>query len=215
MSAITITIAQQKGGAGKTTLAAHFLAAAREKQWQASGIDIDPQGSLSQWYEERRRVKDDPLLRFVSVPGWRVRSEIDLMKRASDVIIIDSPPHADIEAKIAIRSADLVVIPVQPSPMDVWATKAILKLAREEKKEILLVLNRVPPRANLTAGMLEKLRELEVQIADNDIGNRTLFASAMTEGLTAMETETSSIAANEMRRLFDEIMERIGRYRRT
>ena len=206
MTAITLTIAQQKGGAGKTTLAAHLLAAARLRHMQAAGIDIDPQGSLSQWYEERRRHKDDPLLRFITVPGWRVRSEIELLKRSTEIIVIDSPPHAEMEAKIAIRAADIVIVPVQPSPMDVWATKAILKLAQDEKKPALIVLNRVPARANITQEMMAKLQGLGVKMSAIDLGNRTIFASAMAWGQTAMEIEPASLAALEVTALFDEIL---------
>lgn len=205
---ITLTIAQQKGGAGKTTLAGHLLAASRERNMRAAGIDIDPQASLSHWYETRRqsRIPEDPLLQFLTVPGWRVRSEIDLLKRSNDILIIDSPPHAETEAKIVVRAADMVIVPVQPSPMDVWATEAIVKLAKKEEKKILLVLNRVPSRANLTQNMIERLERLEAPIAKSAIGNRTILAASMAEGSTALESEPSSQAAQEMRELFAEIL---------
>ena len=111
MVAKIITIAQQKGGAGKTTMAAHLAVA-----WAASGrrkvaiIDTDPQGSLTQWHSirEARMGEGATNLTFASISGWRVRSEIDRLSHEHDLIIIDSPPHTDAEARTAIRAADLV-----------------------------------------------------------------------------------------------------------
>ena len=70
---------------------------------------------------------------FAALSGWRVGSEIIRLRNDHDVIIIDSPPHMETEAKTAIRHADLVVIPVQPSPTDVWATQATVQLAERER----------------------------------------------------------------------------------
>jgi chromosome partitioning protein len=93
-----ITIAQQKGGAGKTTMAAHLAVA-----WAASGrrkvaiIDTDPQGSLTQWHNvrEARLGEGETNLTFSSISGWRVRNEIDRLRHTHDLIVIDSPPHTD------------------------------------------------------------------------------------------------------------------------
>ncbi len=136
MVAKIITIAQQKGGAGKTTMAAQLAVA-----WAASGrqrvavVDIDSQGSLTQWYNVRkeRLGEENTKLTFAAISGWRVRSEIDRLKHTHDLIVIDSPPHTDSEARTAIRAADLVVIPLQPSPLDVWATSATIQICKQEK----------------------------------------------------------------------------------
>ena len=151
MVAKIITVAQQKGGAGKTTLTAHLAVAYTAARKKVAVVDIDPQQSLTMWFRLREERFGDAGAGLLVNPikGWRVRNEVERLARDHDVVLIDSPPHAETEAKIAVRSADLVVIPVQPSPMDVWATRPTLDLAAGEGTQVLVVLNRVPPRAKL------------------------------------------------------------------
>lgn len=202
---VVITVAQQKGGAGKTTLAAHLAVA-----WAAEGkkvaiVDIDPQASLSAWAAQRGARNGLDVSR---VTGWRTQAEVERKSRDHDIVIIDSPPHAETEAKIAVRAATLVIVPVQPSPMDVWATKPTLDLARSEKVPALLVLNRVPPRAKLTEAMLEKVAGLGTPLAAARIGNRVALATALFEGSGITETAPSSPAGEEIKALAAEILAR-------
>ena len=208
MPANVITIAQQKGGAGKTTLAAHLALA-----WLATGhsvavVDIDPQASLSSWFRLRRerRKSDEPDIEVTSITGWRVAAEVERQARGHDVVLVDSPPHAATEARIAVRAASLVLVPVQPSPMDLWATRATLELARSERVPALLVLNRVPPRANLTDAMLAEFLALGVPIAKSQIGNRVALASALAEGRGILESAPGSRGSEEVTALADEIL---------
>jgi chromosome partitioning protein len=208
MAGTIITIAQQKGGAGKTTLAAHLALA-----WAAAGqsvavIDIDPQASLSTWFRLRRERRGAAAagIDVVSITGWRVAAEVDRQARGHDVVVIDSPPHAETEARIAVRSAKLVLVPVQPSPMDLWATKATLDLARAEHVPALLVLNRVPPRANLTEAMLAEFLTLDAALAQTQIGNRVALAASLAEGKGILEAAPGSRAAEEIQALALEVL---------
>jgi chromosome partitioning protein len=140
--------------------------------------------------------------------GWRSRGEVEALARAHDLVLVDSPPHAETEARIAIRAADLVVVPVQPSPMDVWATRPTLELAAAEKVPALLVLNRVPARANLTAEMLAETERLGAKIAKTQIGNRVAFAAALAEGRAVAESQPRGRAAQEIAALAKEILRR-------
>jgi chromosome partitioning protein len=212
MAGTVITIAQQKGGAGKTTLAAHLaLAWARAKK-RVAVIDIDPQGSLSMWFRLRHEMLGaaDAGIEVAAVTGWRVTGEVERQSRAHEIVIIDSPPHAETEARIAVRSAGLVIVPVQPSPMDIWATRPTLEMAKQERVPALLVLNRVPPRANLTEQMGAKLKELGVPIAKSQIGNRVGLAAALADGKGIFETAPHSRAAEEITALSREILKFAG-----
>ncbi len=213
MPGTVITIAQQKGGAGKTTLAIHLALA-----WAALGkrvaiLDIDPQASLSTWFKLRnaRTGKTGPVIEATAVSGWRTAGEVERQARDHDIVLIDSPPHAETEARIAVRAGKLVLIPVQPSPMDLWATKPTLELARAEKVPALLVLNRVPSRAKLTGAMLEAFNALDVAMAETQIGNRVGLAAAINEGQGILEYDPSSSAAAEIKKLAEEVLKRLGR----
>ena len=208
MTATIITVAQQKGGAGKTTLAAHLAVAYSAMKKRVVAVDIDPQQSLSRWYEVRRDWMDGtPAGVLVSATeGWRARLEVERAAADHDLVIIDSPPHAETEARIAIRAAHLVVVPVQPSPMDLWATRPTLELAAAEKAPALLVFNRVLPRANLTEAMAAEAERLGAKIARARLGNRVAFAAALAEGRAVGETQPSGRAAQEITALAKEIL---------
>jgi chromosome partitioning protein len=207
MSAKVFTVAQQKGGAGKSTLAAHLAIALALKKKSVALVDIDPQQSLGAWYEAREKTfgAEATGLSFEAVTGWRAAKTVETLARSHDIVIIDSPPHADTDAKLAVRAADLVLIPAQPSPLDVWATLPTVELAAKEKAKALLILNRVLPRANLTAQMITKLGGYPVKAAKATLGNRVAFADAMASGRTALETKASSQAAKEVRALAAEL----------
>ena len=207
MAAKVLTIAQQKGGAGKTTLAAQLGVAFAMTGKRVALMDIDPQASLADWHRVRSETgaNGSHPLEMADVAGWRASTEVARLKRNYDLIIIDSPPHAETEAKIAVRAADLVLVPIQPSPMDVWATRPTMELARTSKVPALVVLNRVPPRGKIVDLMRARLVEEELPLAQTTIGNRVAFAATMLEGRSVLETAPTSPAAVEIRELAREI----------
>lgn len=201
---LVITVAQQKGGTGKTTLAAN-LAAAMAASRKVALLDIDPQHSLTRWHALRPATAAP--LTFSDVSGWRVAGELDRLKSAHDVVIIDSPPRVDTDARLTIRAANIVLIPVQPSPPDIWAAEGTLKLATAEKRRAAMVLNRVPAAGKLRESMIAQLRAAEAPLLATIIGNRAGFASAFADGLGVTEAAPRSIAANELRALLKELLE--------
>ncbi|MEX2615400.1 MAG: ParA family partition ATPase [Alphaproteobacteria bacterium] len=208
-----ITISQQKGGTGKTTLTAHLaICWSKLDGMSVAVLDIDPQGSLGEWLEARERSlgEDDVGLAFRTASGWGARREARALARDYDMVIIDTPPKAETEVKPALEAADLVVVPVQPTPMDLWATEPILTLAARERTEAILVLNRVPSRSRLTADMRMALKEFPAETTETFLGNRVVFASSVGAGLTALETEPGGKASQEVQALAKELLKRLS-----
>jgi chromosome partitioning protein len=207
MPGVIITIAQQKGGSGKTTVAAHLAVALGTRDKSVAIVDVDPQGSLGEWFERREeRLGEDGIdLEFRTASGWGARREARNLARAHDFVIVDTPPKSDIEMRPAIEIADLVVVPLQPTPVDLWATDPILQMVAKEGNEALLVLNRVIRRALLTAEMAEATGELGYRVARAQLGNRVAFPASMGSGRTVIETDPNGVAAEEVRALAKEV----------
>jgi len=202
-----ITVAQRKGGAGKTTLAAQLAAAFLSMKKTVATVDIDPQGSLTRWAEVRRQLMgDDDRLTHMQATGWRTAREVEILARDHQYVFVDSPPHAETDARWAIRAADLLLIPIQPSPMDVWATQATLMLARAEGVPTLIVPNRVPPRSNMAEGIIENLDQLGSNVSRVQLGARVAFAESMLSGKGVIETNRLSSAADEISALARELV---------
>lgn len=202
--AVIITVAQQKGGAGKTTLAAN-LAATLAGTNRVAVLDIDPQRSLARWHALRAARKSAAPIHLSDLSGWRLAGEIDRLRKSHDILIVDSPPQIDSDARAAIRAADLVLIPVQPSPPDLWAAEGTLKLAAAERRRTRILLNRAP-----AAGRLRAAIEAEMAAGGYDrlaatLGNRQGFASAFAQGAGVSETAPRSLAAQELAAVLAEL----------
>lgn len=212
MAGAIVAIAQQKGGAGKTTLAVQLGVA-----WLCAGrrvamLDIDPQGSLSAWFEVRRRrcaEADDGLL-VQGLSGWRLGNELRRLRREFDLIVVDSPPHAESDARAAIREADLALVPCQPHALDVWASAPTLELARSAGTDALLALNRVPPRGRAAEQMRAEIVAQRWPLAGALLGNRQAYAASIGEGRGVAETAPGSAAGREIAALADEVLARLA-----
>ena len=205
MTAKTVAIAQQKGGAGKTTIAIQLAVTWARDGYKVAMLDVDPQGSLTAWFGLRQPTDGGGQMTASECQGWKLATEIDRLKNSYDLLIVDTPPHAETDARVAVRAAALILVPVQPSPMDLWATKPTLELARREKSNALLVLNRVPSRGKLTDMIRAKIAEENLPIANSQLGNRSAFAASMMEGLGVVESQPKGLAAAEIRALAEEI----------
>jgi chromosome partitioning protein len=215
MAGTIYTVAQQKGGAGKTTLAAHLAIAWTQLGYVVATVDIDPQGSLTRWHEVRSEAMGGkPGFHHIQIKGWRTQGEVEKLIRDFEVVVVDSPPHAQTEARIAVRAARMVIVPVQPSPMDLWAVQPTIDLARQEKRALMLVLNRVPPRARVADELVEKVKALasppDILLADTQIGNRTAYAGTLLTGRSVTEAPRKTLAGTEMQALAAEILQRAG-----
>ena len=201
--AVVIVIAQQKGGAGKTMLAAN-LAVAFAATHRTALLDTDPQRSLTRWHG-LRPVAGLAAIDFAEVSGWRLQGVLDQMRHKHDVLVVDSPPHLDADARRAVRSADLILVPVQPSAPDLWAAAGTMALAAAEKRRAVLVVNRAPTMPKLRAAALAEVQQAGHTVLPAILGNRNVFAQAFAHGLGVLEAAPRTIAAREMRALLDAV----------
>ncbi len=123
-----IGVLNQKGGVGKTTLSVNIAAALAKRGARVLLIDADPQGSSLDWSAAR---EGEPLFSVVGLPRASIHKEISQVGQGYDHIIIDGPPRVTDLARSAIMASDLVLIPVQPSPYDIWAADEVVKLVQE------------------------------------------------------------------------------------
>jgi chromosome partitioning protein len=194
-----IAVAQQKGGSGKTMIAAQF-AAALAAAARVAVLDIDPQGSLTIWGTLRAAAPRAAGARITvaSVSGWRLGAELDRLRAAHDYVLIDTPPVIDSDARRAIRAAQLVLIPLNPAPPDLWAAEGTLKLAAEEKRRTALIFNRAPASSKLRKRMEAEIAARRLTLLPAALANRAGYATAFADGLGVTESAPGSAAALEI-----------------
>ena len=165
MTPKVITIAQQKGGTGKTTLAVHLaLAFIKYHNLKVAIIDTDPQGSLGKWFMIRSEMNvTNGGLTFKTASLWGAQYESKILKQEHDIVIIDTPPKIEADARPAIEASDLVLIPISPSPVDFWATEPIIEIAKRAKKKIVIQINRANPRAKLMKKTYDYIKDLGME----------------------------------------------------
>ena len=203
-----ITIAQQKGGTGKTTLAVHLaLAFINYHNLKIAIIDTDPQGSLGQWFMIRSEKKlSNGNLTFKTASLWGAQYESKTLKKDHDIVIIDTPPKIESDARPSIEAADLVLIPMTPSHVDFWATEAIIDIAKKAEKKIFIQINRANERSKLVKKTHEYINTINVKSTNTLIGHRQIYASSMGEGKTAIEKQKKSNAVEEIKKLSEQIL---------
>lgn len=199
----TITMAARKGGAGKSTLAAHLSVLADADATPALLVDTDPQGSLSFWHSLRQA--ETPVL--VKATARELPRLLD-SARADGIAfaIIDTPPHSTGDIAAAIRAADLVLIPTRPAAFDLAAVASTIDLARELGRPFMAIINSAPPRRGVSdvatvAEAVAVLKTMGATVADT-ITQRVAFQHALASGQAVGEFEPDSPAAWEIQRLW-------------
>ena len=206
-----ITISQQKGGTGKTTLAVHLaMAFIKYHNLKVAIIDTDPQGSLGKWFMIRTENKvSNENLTFKTASLWGAQYESKSLKNDHDIVIIDTPPKIESDARPSIEAADLVLIPMAASHVDFWATGAIVEIAKKANKKILAQINRSSQRSKLIDKTKDFIKSLDLQSTETIIGNRQIYTSSMGEGKTAVEKQRKGNAVDEIKKLSGQILNQL------
>ena len=212
--AVVIAIAQSKGGAGKTSVTVHLACALGGRRVadddvrrRVALVDLDPLESLTKWFHLREsRLGPDARLSMYTGVGWRAQAEIERAKLDSEIVLIDAPPHDEVALRTAVRASVITIVPMQLSPMDLWATWPTLEMIAREGGHALIVLNRVPPRARVADALVADMTRAGMPISRASLGNRTAFVAALIDGKGVTESEPRSAAATEIRLLADEVL---------
>ncbi|QQP94043.1 AAA family ATPase (plasmid) [Skermanella sp. TT6] len=208
-----IAFLNQKGGVGKTTLAVHTAAGFAGRGQKVLLIDADPQHSAIDWTAARDASELPSLFTSVAMPAATIHKEIERLAQQFDVVVIDGPPRVTDLARSAIMASDLVLIPVQPSPYDVWASAEVVSLVKEAAiykpaLKYAFTINRKVVNTSIGRDVTDALREFEdVPVLPVSIGQRVAFAESAGGGRTVMETAPGSAAAREIDALLDAIQE--------
>jgi chromosome partitioning protein len=201
-----IVLASRKGGAGKTTLSSHLaVEAERAGAGRVALADTDPQGGLAGWFNAR--AAGTPV--FIDVSRG-LPAAIDACRAGGmDLLIVDTPPSVTETIGAVVAHADLVVIPVRPSPNDLRAVGGTVEIVRKAGKPMVFVCNQVTPRARITAEAAIALSQ-HGTVAPSMIASRVDFATSMTDGRTARELDPSSRSAAEIAGLWTYLVHRMN-----
>ena len=198
----TIVINSQKGGSGKTTLCAHLaVQAERGGDGPVYVIDTDPQGTLSTWHEHRA----DEFPQRVEVPLAEIANGLRVLKdRKASFCFVDTAPTRTDQNAALFQLADLVLVPIRPSPSDLWAASATVNILKEAGIPFLFILNQAKANASITAQAAAALSHFG-PVAETFIADRVPYAAAMTDGRTAIELSAKGPAAIETAALWKNI----------
>lgn len=205
-----VALLNQKGGTGKTTLALHLAGEWARRGHRVTLIDADPQGSALDWSEQRARERLPRRFGVVGLARDTLHHEAPELARNADHIVIDGPPRVAGLMRSALLAADLVLIPVQPSPLDGWASAEMLALVNEARiyrPELVarFVLNRCATRTVLARETAESLTDHDPPALSATVGQRIAFAAAAQTGRLVSEIDNAAAAAREIAALTDQI----------
>tara|TARA_B100000579_G_C22627510_1_gene754927 strand:- start:16 stop:648 length:633 start_codon:yes stop_codon:yes gene_type:complete len=203
-----IAFSNQKGGSGKSTLSANLAVLWGNSGYKVAVIDADAQKSLTYWLDARKKYygEDNIGLHSYNFDIRNIVEEVKKIKRKYDFIVIDSPPSITFETIQIVKASDGLFVPVQPSPLDLMATLPFIKIAKQERKNPIIILNRVMPRAKLTDAMVLRLRYSGAKLARSRISSKVVFAETFSVGRGVVDISVTSDASKEIIKVGNEII---------
>jgi len=213
-----ISILNQKGGVGKTTLAVNLARAFTKKNKKTLLVDSDDQGSASIWHEKA----NGELLDLTCLSKLTLEKDLQKFLPIYDYIFIDGIPRVSPLTVAAIKWSDIILIPVQPSPYDIWATHDIVRLAKDRQEitngrlKAYFVISRKIVNTNIGKEIGKELGKMDLPSFENGTSQRVVYASSVENGLTVLDGDYHGTeACKEIEKITKELEEKInGIYKR-
>ena len=207
---LVIAVLNQKGGAGKTTIATHLARVLQMSGGDVLLVDSDPQGSARDW----AAACDDQPVPVVGIDRPTIERDLKRITR-KDFVVIDGAPQAADLAVSAIKAASFVLIPVQPSPYDIWATSDLVELVKQRIEitngglKAAFVVSRAIKNTKIGNDIMTALRDYELPVLGTRITQRVIYPGTAAKGTTVMDVEPRGDASSEMESLASEITQLI------
>ena len=205
---VTISVLNQKGGSGKTTLATNIASGLSRAGGRVLLVDTDPQGSARDW----RAANDQCGIPVIGLDRPTLANDLRDFSKQYDIVVIDGAPQLREMAAAAIRASDAILVPVQPSPYDIWATSDLVDLiqARQEitegKTQAAFVISRAIQNTKLSNEVIEALSHYPLPIFKSMTHQRVVYAASASEGLSVYEADDEK-AKKEMQSIIEELMQ--------
>jgi|SRR3954454_10553673 len=204
---MVIAILNQKGGVGKTTLSVNLAAAFAKSGRRVLLVDADTQQSALDWSEMRQA---EPIFNVVGIPKKTLHQELKTLSKDFDIVLIDGPPRVNEVAKSAMLAADMVLIPVQPSPYDVWAAHQVVDLLKEaivfkDSMKYAFMVNRKIVNTAIGRDVVNALSDYDIPVLSSQVCQRVAFAESAATGMTVIETDAAGPAGQEIEALKREV----------
>ena len=202
-----ISLVNQKGGVGKTTVAVNLACSLAEKGNDVVLVDADPQGSVLQW----QSILNNHPFAVKHLPSAALLGNRRSISKKADHVIIDAPPAVGEITRAILAISDLAVVPIAPSPLDIWSSKETISLFPETRKHnrrlrAKLLICRKIVGTRVGKEVREALETYGMALFESEISQRVAFVEAMISGRSVMAYAPNSEAANEIRRLSEEII---------
>lgn len=201
-------VLNQKGGVGKTTVATHLATALLFEGLNSMLVNSDPQDSALDWAS----VRTNHPLPVVTIDNpTALERDVRRTLAHMDMVVIDGAPSIDKLAISAIKTADLIIIPVQPSPYDIWATAELVDMIKQRQEftngtpKACFMVSRAIKGSTLAKEVKDALEEYGFPVLESRFSQRVAFPNSATGGFTVMETEPNGEAAGEVRALVQEL----------